>query len=98
MTSLRATAYRRVLETLRDLGPAKLSAAEQACIRDAADALLFCDDIDADSDARAAFGAVVGLADDLVLAERWTVARVQPLLDDIWACGPVELLQLPLAA
>jgi hypothetical protein len=98
MTNIRATAYSRVLRTLRDLGPAKLSATEQACIREAADGLLFCHDINGDSDARAGFGAVVRLADDLVLAERWTAARVQALLDDIWACGPADLLQLSVAA
>ena len=51
MNSLRATAYRRVVKTLRDLGAAKLWPAEQACIREAADALLFCRDLD-DNDAR----------------------------------------------
>jgi hypothetical protein len=42
MTSRRATAYRRVVKTLRDFGAAKLWPAEQARIREAADALLFC--------------------------------------------------------
>jgi hypothetical protein len=98
MTNMRAAAYSRVLKTLRDLGPAKLLAAEQACIREAADGLLFCGDVNGDRDARAAFGAVVRLADDLVLSERWTVASVQMLLDDIWACGPAALVALPVAA
>jgi len=98
MTSMRAAAYRRVVKTLSDVGPAKLFPAEQACIREAADGLIFCADIEGDRDARAAYGAVVRLADDLVLSERWTVVSVQALLDDIWACGPGELLQLPVAA
>jgi hypothetical protein len=98
MTSIRAAAYRRVVKTLRDVGPAKLFPAEQACIREAADALLFCADIDDDRDARGAFGDLVALADDLVLCERWTAPRVQELLDDIWACGPGDLLELPVAA
>jgi hypothetical protein len=98
MTTMRAAAYRRVVKTLRDVGPAKLFPAEQGCIREAADALLFCADIDDDKDARAAFGRLVALADDLVLAERWTVPRAQVLLDDIWGCGPGDLLELPVAA
>jgi hypothetical protein len=98
MNAMRAAAYRRVVKTLRDMGPAKLFPAEQACIREAADALLFCADIDRDTDARAAFGALVALADDLVLAERWTGPRTQVLLDDIWSCGPGDLLTLPVAA
>jgi hypothetical protein len=41
MTSIRASAYRRVVQTLRDVAPAKLWPAEEACIREAADAMLF---------------------------------------------------------
>jgi hypothetical protein len=73
MTRDRAKAYRRVVATLRDLGPAKLLPSEQACIRDAADTLLFCSDLDTDC---------------LTDAGRWTGWRARRLLDDIWACGP----------
>ena len=97
MTSLRATAYRRVVKTLRDLGAAKLWPAEQACIREAADALLFCGDLDED-DARRALAAVTALADELIDAERWTPLRALQLLDDIWACGPRAALGVPRAA
>jgi hypothetical protein len=97
MNSLRATAYRRVVKTLRDLGAAKLWPAEQACIREAADALLFCRDLD-DSDARHAVAAVTVLADDLIDAQRWTPVRAMQLLDDIWACGPSAALDVPRAA
>jgi hypothetical protein len=97
MTSLRATAYRRVVKTLRDLGAAKLWPAEQACIREAADALLFCRDLD-DNDARHAVAAVSALADDLIDAQRWTALRAMQLLDDIWACGPRAALDVPRAA
>jgi hypothetical protein len=97
MTSIRATAYRRVVETLRDLGAAKLWAAEQTCIREAADALLFCRDLDED-DARQALAAVTVLADDLIDAQRWTPVRALQLLDDIWACGPSAALDMPRAA
>jgi hypothetical protein len=97
MTSLRATAYRRVVKTLRDLGAAKLWPAEQACIREAADALLFCRDLDED-DARRALAAVTALADELIDAQRWTPLRALQLLDDIWACGPRAALGVPRAA
>jgi hypothetical protein len=97
MTSLRATAYRRVVKTLRDLGAAKLWPAEQACIREAADALLFCRDLDED-DARRALAAVTALADELIDAQRWTPLRALQLLDDIWACGPRATLGVPRAA
>ena len=53
MTSPRAQAYGRVLRTLRDMGAAKLWPVEQACIREAADALLFSRDLE-DQDARQA--------------------------------------------
>jgi hypothetical protein len=96
MTSLRAIAYRRVVKTLRDLGAAKLWPAEQACIREAADALLFCRDLDED-DARRALAAVTALADELIDAQRWTPLRALQLLDDIWACGPRAALGVPRA-
>jgi hypothetical protein len=98
MTSVRANAYRRVVQTLRDLGPAKLWPAEQTCIREAADALLFCRDLHRDVAAREALGAVAVLSDDLIDTERWTPRRAQRLLDDVWACGPGEALNLPVAA
>jgi hypothetical protein len=98
MTSVRAAAYKRVLQTLRDLGPAKLWPAEQTCFRDAADALLFCRDLADDADAKDAFGTVMALGDDLVDADRWTSDRVLRLLDDIWACGPGGALDLVIAA
>jgi hypothetical protein len=88
MTENRALAYGRIVRTLRDLGPAKLWPAEQDCIREAADALLFCDDLAADSGARTALDHASGLIERLIDAERWTVETARRLLDDIWACGP----------
>jgi hypothetical protein len=97
MTSIRASAYKRVIQTLRDIGPAKLWPAEVACIREAADALLFCRDL-ADEDAKEAVASVMALGDHLVDAERWTAERVQRLVDDVWWCGPREGLRIPVAA
>jgi hypothetical protein len=97
MTTVRATAYRRVVETLRDIGPAKLWPAERECIREAADTLLFCRDLD-DVDARSALTAVTLLLDSLAEAGRWTHQRAQRLLDDIWVCGPDVAEDVPMAA
>ena len=98
MTSRRSSAYRRVIETLRDVGPVKLWPAEVACIREAADALLFCRDINGDNAAKDALRSLAAVGDTLVAAGRWTPHRVQRLLDDVWDCGPGSGLQVPLAA
>jgi hypothetical protein len=88
MTENRALAYGRIVGTLRALGPAKLWPPEEECIREAADALLFCDDLVEDSAARSALDLVAGLVQHLIDAERWTGESARRLLDDIWACGP----------
>ena len=98
MTSYRAAAYRRVIQTLRDMGPAKLWPAEQACFREAADTLLFSTEPDASDAAHVALAAVAVLTDDLIDAERWTPERAQRLLDDVWACGPWGTLDASIAA
>jgi hypothetical protein len=97
MTSHRALAYQRVLTTLREMGPAKLWPAEQAIIREAADALVLSADISSE-ETRLALAAVLVLTDDLLDAERWTPARARQLLDDVWACGPGEAFGLPVVA
>ena len=83
MTTVRSSAYRRVVKTLRDVGPAKLWPAEQECIREAADTLLFCSDLD-DPDGRRALTAVAVLTDDLIDVAL-DAASCQQLVDDIWA-------------
>lgn len=98
MTSVRASAYRRVLETLRDIGPANLWPAEEACVREAADALLFCRDLGGDVAAKDALGDLAIVGDALIDAGRWNPRRVQQLLDDVWACGPGPAMHVPLAA
>ncbi len=98
MTSARAAAYRRVVQTLRDLGPAMLWPAEESRIREAADTLLFCHDVAADAGAREAFAVVTITLDDLVDAQRWTAERAHRLLDDIWGCGAFGAPELPVAA
>jgi hypothetical protein len=98
VTSIRARAYHRVIQVLRDVAPAKLWPAEEACIREAADAMLFCQDLATDGAAREAVAAVAALRDDLVDASRWTPKRAQRMLDDVWSCGPEQRLDISLAA
>jgi hypothetical protein len=98
MTAARAAGYRRVLQTLRDVGAAKLLPREQACVREAADALLFSSDVAQDTGAREALAAIATLADELIASARWSPERVHRLLDDVWACGPSRAFGLPIAA
>jgi hypothetical protein len=88
MTTERARAHARVMKTVRELGPAKLLAPEQALIRIAADALLFCADIMSDRSARAAFSDFDALCEHVVASGRWSARRAAELADDVWACGP----------
>jgi hypothetical protein len=88
MTRERARAYARVMTTLREIGPATLHASEQAIMRHAADALLFCADIGRDRSARAAYTAFGTVEDRLVDSGRWTQERADAFSDDVWACGP----------
>jgi hypothetical protein len=48
MSPNRAHAYRRVIQTLNDLGPSKLLDGEQDRIRSAADSLIFSSDLSED--------------------------------------------------
>ena len=82
MDNDRAQAYGRVVNTLSDLGPAKLQMSEQQIIRTAADALLF------DGDAYDELAAVEDLAQQLVDAGRLSAERARLLVDDVAACGP----------
>jgi hypothetical protein len=82
MDSDRSQAYGRVVKTLDDLGPAKLSVAEQQVVRTAADALLF------DGNAYDELAAVEDLAQQLVDAGRLSAERARLLVDDVAACGP----------
>jgi hypothetical protein len=88
MTADRSDAYRRVLQTLDDLGPSKLLEGEQETIREAADHLLFTEDLLADDVACDAVMRVEQLCRDLVESERWELERAMRLTDDVYACGP----------
>jgi hypothetical protein len=57
MTPERAPAYQRVVRTVREIGPSSLLADEQQPLREAADHLIFTNDLDADVAARMALVA-----------------------------------------
>jgi hypothetical protein len=88
MSPERTHAYRRVLQTLRDLGPSKLLDSEQERIRSAADSLLFSSDLTYDEAARGALDDVEELCRDLVECGRWEDVTASRLADDVWDCGP----------
>ena len=86
MNSERAGSYGRVMRVLRDEGPSRLHGDEQSLIREAADALLFSEEIDQAADERLA--EVITLGEELVESGRWTEAAFNHLIDDLAACGP----------
>jgi hypothetical protein len=92
MTSRRAQSYGRVMETLRALGAAKLHPDEVQEIREAADTLLFCEDMDAGPEAKRALNGVRELTRRLAGTGRWSPDAADRLLEDIAGCGPVLLL------
>jgi hypothetical protein len=75
-------------------GDAALEPAEQELLREASDALFFCEDIALDEDARDALGRVSDLAGQLVGAERWDPELAERVLEDLEACGPPQLVRL----
>ena len=77
---------------LADVGPTKLQSDEQDIVREAADTLLFCDEIDAGSDAKLALEGVRDLTHRLAATGRWTPEAADRLLEDVAGCGPVLLL------
>ena len=92
MTSRRAQSYGRVMETLRSLGDTKLHLEEEEQLREAADALLFCEDIDAGLEAKLALDGVRELTRRLAATGRWAPDAADRLLEDVAGRGPVLLL------
>ena len=90
MTSERSQAYGRVMRTLEDVGPAKLTESERERVRAAADTLFFAEDLGVDAEARDAVSDVTALARHLVESERWLDESARRLLQDVLACGPLQ--------
>ena len=89
MNSDRAHAYGRLMRTIREDGPVALEPSESTLVREAADALLFCENLAADDEARNGLTRVGDLAGDLVGSGRWGPDRAEQLLRDIECCGPM---------
>jgi hypothetical protein len=81
------------MKAVRAEGPEALEPAEQETIREAADALLFCEDLSWDDEARDGVTRVGDLAGDLVGSGRWAPDRAEQLLRDIEACGPMATVR-----
>lgn len=88
MSPERTNAYRRVLNTIAELGPTKLQDDEQDRIRYAADSLIFCADLGADDAAREALLETQLMLDALVENGRWERATADRLATDLRDCGP----------
>jgi hypothetical protein len=88
MTSERSQAYGRVTKLVDDLSGSKLHASEQQTIRDAADALFFCEDLSGDPEARRALESLEVLIASLVESERFTPETADRLRADVEGCGP----------
>ena len=97
MTSERVRAYKRVVTTLRALGPSKLLPGEQDRIREAADQLIFAHNLLTDEAARAALLEVERLCRDLVESGRWQQHHAMRLADDLSGCGPPVSAELLVA-
>ena len=89
MNSERAQAYGRLMRTIREDGPVALDPGESALVREAADALLFCEDLSWDDEARDGLTRVGDLAGELVGSGRWGPDRAEQLLRDIECSGPM---------
>jgi hypothetical protein len=79
------------MRTLDDMGPSKLQAAEQASVREAADALFFSES-GVDGAAREALDHTRALVARLVDSDRWSEERAAELAADLEACGPGSLV------
>jgi len=88
VNAIRAQAYGRVVKTLDDLSQSKLHAEELQTVRDAADALFFCDDMSADPSAEQALAGLYELVDRLVESDRIQPDTAERLTGDVEACGP----------
>ena len=92
MNSERSQAYGRVMKTIEDLSGAKLHTDEQQVVRDAADALLFCEDLEADTSAAEALDAFHRLTDHLLESDRIAAETAGRMTADVEACGPLAAI------
>src|ERR1700744_5594418 len=94
MSPERTHAYRRVLHTLDELGPSKLQVAEQERIREAADTLIFCQELDHDDAAIEALEDTELLCELLVESGPWERVTADRLAAEICPGRPEPALNL----
>jgi hypothetical protein len=94
VTPERSKAYGRLMKVVTATGDGALEPAEQATLREAADAMFFCEDIALDDDARDALARVSDLAGQLVGAERWDPELAEHVMEDLESAGPPQLVRL----
>ena len=94
VTPERSQAYGRLITVVSAEGDAALSPAEKDILREAGDALFFCEDVALDDDAREALSRVSDLAGQLVGAERWDPELAEQVLQDLEDSGPPQLVRL----
>jgi hypothetical protein len=82
------------MRTVSATGGGQLEPAEQEILREAADAMFFCEDITLDDDARDAVSRVSDLAGRLVGADRWDPELAERVMEDLEDCGPPQLVRL----
>ena len=76
------------MKTIDELSPSKLHPEEQQVVRDAADALFFCEDLGSDAAAEEELANLYGLVDRLVENDRLQPETGERLTADVEACGP----------
>jgi hypothetical protein len=89
MNAERAQAYGRLMKTLESLRGAKLHPREDETVREVADALFFCEDLDGDASAQQALSTFHELSDRLLESERMTPEMVHRLTAQVEDCGPL---------
>jgi hypothetical protein len=94
VTPERSQAYGRLMTVISAEGDTELTAAEKEVLREAGDALFFCEDVALDDDAREALSRVSDLAGQLVGAERWDPELAEQVLQDLEDSGPPQLVRL----
>ena len=94
MTPERSQAYGRLMKIVHATGEGALEPAEQQILREAGDALFFCEDITLDDDARDALARVSDLAGQMVGAERWDPELAEHVMEDLESAGPPQLVRL----
>ena len=71
------------MRVVASTGDGALEPAEQDILREAGDAMFFCEDIALDDDARDALARVTDLAGQLVGAERWDPELAEHVMEDL---------------